>query len=307
MSIQLLVRNGEQTLAKAEGSGRVHLVYQPKYKKGDQVLLKVDHAGFYRLCLEDTMPWCTVYLPGTEAVWPVPFGLDRAGYSPRSFVGEKHLIRAEQVLGTEAGSANSAGYGNQENGALIEERHEQGNPNPAGEVNNLSWNPYDAAEVKGMYPHASTNVTYANSLRNRIFPDRGLFAARNAIDGYTCNESHRLYPYQSFGVNRMEDAWLKVEFGRSVDLQYVVLWLRCEFPHDTCWKSAEFVCIHADGSETVHSLAFQKTMEPQRFELLEQNVTSVRMLNMKLLDEPGFAALTELKVYGTEHPEGQKV
>ncbi len=40
-----------------------------------------------------------------------------------------------------------------------------------------------------------------------------VFAARNAIDGVTVNDAHGEWPYESWGINRREDANMRLEFG----------------------------------------------------------------------------------------------
>lgn len=261
-------KNTDHVLASAEGADRVHLVYGPAYKKGDVILLETQTPGFYAIRLEDTLQVTTVYLDSGRAEFPIPSGVDRAGFSPRSFIGKRHYIEAQRL----------------EKSALQERR-------------DLAFNPHDQTGNKGIYPHMSTNVTYADSLRNRIFPDRGLFAARNVIDGILANESHRLYPHQSWGINRNPEAWLTCEFGRSVDVDTLVLSIRGEFPHDNYWVKATVQC--SDGSE--EEISISKTLDRQSFPLIRKSITSLTLCRLMMSEEPSaFPALSLLEIYGTD-------
>ena len=269
MKISFAIVNGQTVKAQKTGDDDVHLVYNHAYKKGDCIILETEQPGFYDIRLEDTMLPAIVYLSGQKAVFPIPFGVDRYGYSPRSFKGKRHLITAHAV------SADAL-----------------------GPCRDLALNSYDAINTEGMYPHATTNVTYPQTFRNRIMPDIGLFAARNVIDGIGANESHRLYPYQSWGINRNPDAWLHLDFGRNVDAEEISLLLRGEFPHDNYWVSVTVTC--SDGTEEVISL--KKTLSPQIFPLKRQAISWIRLTNLIPSEEPSpFPALTRLQVFGSEN------
>ena len=270
MKICLSVEADGKIKASRENDNRVSLVYEPKYKQGDAILLKAEHGGYFRIRLEDTMMPSVVYLPNGSMCFPIPFGVYRAGYSPRSFTGKRHFITAEEV----------------DEKDLV--------------FRDLAYNPYDAADVKGAFPHISTNVTYDDSFRNKIFPDKGLFAARNVIDGFGENESHRLFPYQSWGINRNPDAFLHLDFGRPVDVSEIILTIRCEFPHDSWWT--EGTLAFSDGTEEIIHL--EKTTKPQHFDCIHNNISFVTLKNLKKADDPSpFPALTKWEVFGQEHRE----
>ena len=269
MKLSIINRKGPgKALASAEGAERVHLVYEPAYRPGDAVRLEVGHPGHYLVRLEDTLPPTAVYLSGTQAEFSIPFGVDRACFSPRSFVGKRHFL---EVM------------------ALPSEK--------ALEYRNLALNPHDTAANRGIFPHMTTNVTYPDSLRNKIFPDRGLFAPRNVIDGILANESHRLYPHQSWGINRDPNAMLTCDFGRPVDIDCIKLAIRGEFPHDSWWVQATVA--FSDGSE--EHLTIAKTLELQSFEIHVTGVTSLSLCKLIKADDPSlFPALSLLEVWGRD-------
>ena len=55
-------------------------------------------------------------------------------------------------------------------------------------------------------------------------------AARNAIDGVTVNDAHGEWPYESWGINRREDANMRLEFGRKVAVSRIRLVHKGGFP-----------------------------------------------------------------------------
>ena len=91
--------------------------------------------------------------------------------------------------------------------------------------------------MRGSFPHASANVETRGE---------SVFAARNAIDGVTANRSHGSWPYESWGINKRQDAEMLLEFGCPVDCDRVVLWTRADFPHDNWWIQARLT--FSDGS-----------------------------------------------------------
>ena len=97
------------------------------------------------------------------------------------------------------------------------------------------------------YPHASANVETRGE---------AVFAARNAIDGVTVNDAHGEWPYESWGINRREDANMRLEFGRKVAVSRIRLYTRADFPHDNWWK--QVTIRFSDGSEVVAELEKRK-------------------------------------------------
>ena len=68
-------------------------------KSGDRVALEIDHPGQYCVIqFEDTMPEALVYVVKREINFHIPFGEQAITYSPKSFVGSRHVIRARLAL-----------------------------------------------------------------------------------------------------------------------------------------------------------------------------------------------------------------
>ena len=141
---------------------------------------------------------------------------------------------------------------------------------------------------RGCYPHASANVETRGE---------SVFAARNAIDGVLANRSHGSWPYESWGINKRQDAQMLLEFGRPVDIDRIVLWTRADFPHDNWWVEAEL--LFSDGTREI--VKMEKSRKPHGFQMEKKNITWIRLGNLIQSDDPSpFPALTQLEVYGRE-------
>jgi hypothetical protein len=153
---------------------------------------------------------------------------------------------------------------------------------------NLALNPWAAHRFDGAFPFASANVETRGE---------AVFAARNAIDGYKANDSHGGWPYTSWGINRDPKAALRVDFGRLVELDEAVLYLRADFPHDAWWK--EGTLHFSDGSQVMVKL--EKTAAGQSFSFPPRKVEWVVLDSLVKADDPSpFPALTQLELWGSE-------
>lgn len=215
-TIKLKVLNAAgHTLLTCNAAQRVSLVHTNAYEPGDRIALESNTPGRYCwVQFEDTMPAALVYIVKREINFYLPFGEQAITYSPKSFTGDRHVIRAWLASEEEIATRR-----------------------------NLAFNPYDQHGDTGYYPHASANVETRGE---------AVFAARNAVDGIFENTSHGEYPYQSWGINRDPNAALTLEFGRPVTLDEIRLTLRGDYPHDNYWTAAtvEF----SDGSREVLNL-----------------------------------------------------
>ena len=214
LKLKILDAEG-QTLMTAPGAEQVSLVYMNAYKPGDRVALEIGTPGQYIVIqFEDTMAPALVYVVKREINFHIPFGEQAITYSPKSFSGCCHIIRAR--FATEA---------------EIKARR------------NLAFNPYDEHGDTGFFPHASANVETRGE---------AVFAARNAVDGVYENDAHGTWPYQSWGINRDPNAALTLDFGRAVIVDELRLTLRADFPHDSYWTQATVA--FDDGSREVLQL-----------------------------------------------------
>lgn len=159
----------------------------------------------------------------------------------------------------------------------------------AEEKNNyriLSENVWDQHGDVNCYPHASANVETRGE---------SVFAALNAIDGVTVSESHGDWPYESWGINRRDDATWKLEFGRPVEMDKLIIYTRADFPHDNWWEKATVT--FSDGTKEI--LDLKKGGEAQVFSVHKNGIEWLELSELiKAEDSSPFPALTQLQVYG---------
>ncbi len=151
---------------------------------------------------------------------------------------------------------------------------------------NVALNPAATRHRPTSWPHATSNSECRND---------PAFFALNAINGRTENTGHgKRFP--SWGPDRREDLWWKLDFGRPVEIDKVVLYLRADFPHDRHWQKAmvEF----SDGTRLPLKLA--KTADPQTFTFEKRTVRWLRLADLVQASPLGWAALTELQAWGRD-------
>lgn len=199
--ITIKVIDGIGNVLDEKTGEEVTFVYKKEYQPNDVIVVEATQANCYlMLQLDDTMGEHLVYLTDHKMEFPIPFEEKRICYSPKSFAGEIHLIKARVASEHEV-----KGY------------------------QNLALNPYDCHEAIHCFPHATANVETRGE---------SVFAAKNAINGNHANECHGAWPYESWGINRNPDATLKIDFGRKVTIDQLVFYLRADFPHDSYWTEA---------------------------------------------------------------------
>lgn len=147
----------------------------------------------------------------------------------------------------------------------------------------------DQHQIKNLYPHATANVETRGE---------SVFAVQNAIDGVTANGCHGEWPFESWGINKQEDAKMRIDFGRTVDVDEIILYTRADFPHDNWWKKVSFT--FSDGS--LIDMTMEKSSKPHVLSFPTKTISWVEMHDMKKSEEASpFPALTQMEVYGTEH------
>lgn len=263
MTLSLKVLDGGgNTLAVASGEDFVDLVYAAAYNEGDTIELQCsEKPAFIRWSVDDALKEGLVYVTDTVK-YDVPFGEARISCSPKVFSGNRHYIYAEV-----ADEAIVKCY------------------------RNLALNPIDQHKEVTCFPHASANIETRGE---------SVFAAKNAIDGVKANLSHGEWPYESWGINRDPEACMRIDFGREVTIDKIVLYLRSDFPHDSYWTKATFR--FSDGSEEVIELT--KSSKAQKFDIKKRTIEWLTFSDLiKADDASPFPALSQIEVYGTEAEE----
>ncbi|HUT35102.1 MAG TPA: carbohydrate-binding protein [Planctomycetota bacterium] len=248
--------------ASAGGDGAVTLAFERELAKGDTVRIAGPRHLVVRLA--GKMPQCVVYAPEGAVEYPIPSGAERRVYSPESFAGSSHSATARPAT-----------------------------PDDLAVYRNVAFNPYDVRGKTTFFPHATSNSECRNE------PD---FAARNAVDGQSKNKGHGRWPHQSWGPDKRTDLWWKVEFGRPVEVDKLVLVIRADFPHDRHWHGA--VVEFSDGSR--EKLEIKKQAEPQTFEFKKRTVAWLQLTDLVQEQPLGWCALTEVEVWGKDAPPGRE-
>lgn len=247
------------TLFSAQGEDFVQLDrYNDPYRAGDCIVLESDHSeAMLEIMLDAGMLPSIVLLKGGRLEFPVPFDKARRPYAPGAFAGDRIWGYARAIDGSERMN-----------------------------YRNLALNAHDLEGATQLFPHASTNSGATDER----------FQARNAIDGITQTCLHGAWPYGSWGTNKRDDAWLRIDFGRPVLAHELRLFLRADFPHDSWWKSAMIKT--SDGMR--RRIELERTGTPQRFRLDERVITWIRLEELVRGDDSPFPALSQLQVWGTE-------
>jgi hypothetical protein len=247
------------TKAQAHGMEEVLLVHQAAYEEGDRLIVQSSEPGFVSLALDVAVMPALLYLKTTSFEFTIPFSEKRMPYPPQAFSGSLHRLHVR--------SARS--------GEIAARR-------------NLALNPLDQHGNQSLFPRAIANVETRGEAQ---------FAARNAIDGEKATFDHGSWPFTSWGINRDPAAELTVEFGRSVLVDEVTLYLRADFPHDSWWESAS---VSFSNGETMQ-LPLQKSGAAQRFAIPERRVEWVRLHSMVKADDPSpYPALSQIEVWGRD-------
>ena len=252
-------------IAAADGSIRkeakeqeeVYLVYENLYQKGDTIQLEPEEVpAYYWVQLDDARESSLVYLTGNVS-YQIPFDEARKNISPKAFTGSRHLLCVKKAKEFE----------------------------PKG-YRNLSVNIWDQHHIISMYPHAWANVETRGE---------SVFAAQNAIDGNTLNLSHGEWPYESWGINMQSDAKIRIDFGRTVETDCIILYTRADFPHDNWWTQVSLQ--FSDGSSIKWNL--EKSTKPHKLTFPTKKISWLEMHDMIKSDDPSpFPALTQIEVYG---------
>ena len=256
LSLKVIDRN-DNTICVSSGEDFVELVCMHTYEEGDRITLEISEKNLYvNWQVDDALGSAFVYLTDNVS-YDIPFGEKRISYSPKVFSGSRHYIYAQ-----------------------VADREE------IERYRNLALNPADQHKDVPCFPHATANVETRGE---------SVFAAKNAIDGVRANLSHGAWPYESWGINRRDDAEIVVEFGRAVDIDRICLYTRADFPHDNWWIQATLT--FSDGTAEV--VKMEKSVKPHVFDVEKKKVTWIKLSKLIKADDPSpFPALTQIQVFG---------
>ena len=259
--ITIIVRAADgAVLATAEHPEEAWLSVDRVYQPGDRIL--ISGPAHLSVQMDQALPAGEVFLPLGRMTWTVPAGEHRLAYAPGTFEAPRHIIRAAVV------------------------------PEHCLRVSrNLALNPADLRGDTDFFPHCTANVETRGE---------ACFCARNVIDGIRLNTFHGEWPFQSWGIGAREDAWCRLDLGRTVIAEKMALTLRADFPHDAYWTKGCVVL--SDGS--CLSFDLRKTGDRQWISLEGRRISWLRLERLVKSDDPSaFPALTQWEVFGADLPE----
>jgi hypothetical protein len=259
MKIQIKDRNNK-VLFSTEGTEEVNLEFNRTYEEGDKISFNFGSTKHAVVNIGEHIIESLIYAPDSSFEFIIPFGEKLVAYHPEAFKGESHKITLREATEEEIYS-----------------------------YRNLALNGLDKHQEINYYPHAYANVVTRNE---------ACFEPRNAIDGCKDNSSHGNYPYHSWGGGLRDDLEFTLFFGRVVEVDKIVLYLRADYvnDHDTNWETGTFE--FSDGS--ILPISMVKTAEPQAYSFDAKKISWVKLTEIRRPVSSAFAALTEIEVYGKE-------
>lgn len=244
LGIRIIDKDGNVKLEKID-TEEVRLVFKETYEEGDKVVFTTSEKNTYLYAqVDDAMGEAFVYVTDNEIVYEIPFGEKRISYSTKVFYGDIHLLSLRFAKKEEIES-----------------------------YKNLALNVIDKQEIKRVYPHASANI----ETRGEV-----VFEARNAINENCGNQSHGRWPYGSWGIGMRDDACFRLEFGRSIITNKIIIYTRSDFPHDNWWIKATLR--FSDGSEIVWDL--EKSDKAHILEFEEKTIEWLTFSDLIKADDP---------------------
>lgn len=257
LTLQILDKNNN-IITESTGEDFTDLVVSRIYEEGDQIVLLSSEKNIHlNWQVDDALGASFVYITDNVS-YLIPFGEKRISYSPKVFSGSLHYLYVQTAR-----------------------------PDEVAAYRNLALNPADQHRDVPCYPHATANVETRGE---------SVFAAKNAIDGVRANLSHGEWPYESWGINRQDDAAMTIDFGRKIITNKIVLYTRADFPHDNWWK--EVSIDFSDGSSETFSL--EKSTRSHTLTFSAREITSLTFCRLIKADDPSpFPALSQIEVYGT--------
>lgn len=257
LSLKILDKDGN-IKAENKDCNEVRLVFKEEYKEGDKIQIETSNKEIYLVAeIDDAMGESLIYVTKNLITYEIPFGEKKVSYSPKVFYGDKHLLSVRIA------------------------REEE-----VKWYRNLALNKMDQQGIDGVYPHASANVETRGE---------AVFAARNAINGNCENHDHGEWPYESWGIGMRDDACLKIDFGREIVTDKIILYTRSDFPHDNWWVKVTFR--FSDNSELTSDLA--KSDKAHIIGFPEKKISWLTFSDLIKADDPSpFPALSQIQVFG---------
>lgn len=291
MALTIEQINTENKVVCAASGTAEAVLNSPGYAEGDKLVFSSDKAKYIKIKLHQSVAESIIYVTDKCFEFPIPSGQALRGFEKGTFEGEQTVTlkeaTEEEIKSYRNLCLNTLDY-RLESEIVDPDAPEWSNPNESAAIVN--------GEIKA-YPHV-----YAN----RVTRNEGCFYARNAIDGITISDGHGDYPYHSWGGAVHEDLTLAVYFGRPVEVDKLVLFLRADYSlndigqeHDTYWHTARIEL--SDGFAT--EINPKKSDSGQTFDLGKHTTEWLKLSRLDPLQHDGsqnFAALTQIELWGCD-------
>ncbi len=273
MLILKIINNSGETLAEWRGM-HINAEFDGKLSAGDKIKVLADGCDFIAVKLSPLLCESIVWLPNRSFEFEIP-PAEQIGtcYHPELFSGDKHMISVREPEDDEIYA-----------------------------YRNIALNPYDKHDKANYFPHASANFVTRND---------PCFYERNAIDGVINNQGHGLYPHHSWSGGAREDIEFTLDFGREVEIDKIIFYLRADFrndvltgrPHDSYWKNIDIEFSGGEiiqGEFTMDNTDLNEENSKGLEVVFDKKVTkSIKLLNFKQATEIlSFAALSQIEVFG---------
>ena len=216
--IFLKILNNQGEIKLSEKGYFIKSEYLGELNEGDKIQIHLDGANAIAVQFDDSLQESFLYLPNKSFTFTIPSKRDlQMGYNPQCFQGNRHLLFVREADDEEFYA-----------------------------LRNIALNSHDLRRKTGGYPHASANF---------VTREEPCFYERNAIDGEKNNQGHGSYPFHSWAGGARNDLEYTLDFGREVEIEKLVFYLRADFvkdtkgePHDSYWKSID---IQFDDGEVI--------------------------------------------------------
>ena len=95
--------------------------------------------------------------------------------------------------------------------------------------------------------------------------------------------------------------WWRLDFGRPVEIDKIVVYVRARFGHDSWWKSG--VIEFSDGTKQTFDL--EKSAKPQEISFERRTVTWLRLAKLKPVENK-WCAFSEVQVWGRDSTSSER-
>ena len=273
--MQLTITDKNKKPKFAATGNKIEEVYRGEFNEGDEISIRLDGTNTFAVQLDKSLQESFIYAPNKSFRFVIPSDRERKmGYAPNAFQGEEHPIVVREVDSEE----------------FCVKR-------------NIALNSHDLRRGTGGYPHASANF---------VTREEPCFYERNAIDGEKNNQGHGAYPFHSWAGGARNDLEYTLDFGREVEVEKLVFYLRADFkhdeitgiPHDSYWKNIDIR--FSDGETVQGEFVLDNTdLNPENGKGIAvalgkaKRTRKIKLLNfIQATEILGFAALTQIEVFG---------